>query len=1020
MMGFGGLAGAQSMHILSVPAAAAAAVILFSGLFHLFIYDRDRRHRQNLTFALTCVVFSLYGIACAGLYNSTSVAEGMAWQRAQMYLLFLSMIFFLWFVHDFTQMVPPKALWFFTIVGVVCLSVGYLYTGDLILSLSRPLIKTKNLPFGITAVYYEAELGPVMLAANLAGLICMAYILFVGFRFYKVGPKKKARFLALALFIMFSCVTSDIFVSLGMSPLPYTLEYGFLAITAFMTGYAVDQVVKASFAQEQLKQNEERYQVLADNAGFTMWTADLDLRLTHISPSIETLTGFTPEEALAMGFDEILTPESASLGMTVLKTQQALELENPGRSPGSVQFEVQIKRKNGPPFWAENTGAFLRDGSGVPIGVVGLTRDISSQKAAEEERLFIQRAVESSSDAIAMCDADFVHFYHNEAFANLFGYRWPKDLVEAGGLLSIFADPRQGDEAATGLIEQGSWTGEVMTRSNRGRHILTDLRANVVSDKFGNLLGLIGIYTDITEKIAVTKALKGSEERYRLVAENTNDVIWTTDLNLKWTYVSPSVFRMRGYTPEEVLQQDFSEVLTRESTQDVLHIFTEELEKELTDPEPEPRSIVLDMEFLKRDGGTVWSESACSFMRDDDGQVFGILGISRDITERRKAEEDRLKLEERLQQAQKLEAMGTLAGGVAHDFNNLLMGIQGNLSLMLLKLEPSNPLYGRIKNIEQHIKNATGLTRQLLGFARSGKYQVTAANLNDLVSRTSSMFGRTRKEIRIKENLQADAWPVEVDHGQIEQVLLNLLVNAWQAMSGGGIIYIRSENVVLDQRFASSYGIPPGKYVRLSVTDTGSGMSPEVRKRVFDPFFTTKEISRGTGLGLASAYGIIQNHGGVINVYSQEGQGATFNIYLPASSKDVMEEIEPEAKVVHGTETILLIDDEEVIITTGEEILRALGYQVFVARSPHEALEIFRDQAPKIDLVIMDMIMPEMQGIELYDHLTEIRPDVRVLLSSGYSLNGQASSIIEKGCDGFIQKPFNLEELSQKIREILD
>ncbi|MBI9074157.1 MAG: PAS domain S-box protein [Desulfatibacillum sp.] len=1008
------------MQILSVPVVAAVALTLSSGLFHLFVYDRMRGRRENLTFALTCISFAVYGVTCAGLYNSTSLPEGMAWQRAQFYVVFVAMIFVLWFIHDFTRMVPRNVLWVFTALGVLCVLVGFFSTGELSYSLSRSLIKEVRLPFGITGVYYEVELGPVMLATNIFGLIGMAYIFLIGVRFFRRGPKSKARYLALALLVMFLCMANDIAVSTGVYPFIYTLEYGFLAVTAFMTMFVVDQVVKASRAREQLRENEERYRVLAENAGFTMWTTDLDLILTHINPSYEMLTGFSVKEALSMGFNGMLTPESASVGMTILNTQYALEMSNPSTAPGSVQFEVQVRRKNKSPLWAETTATFLRNPKGAPVGVVGLTRDISSQKAAEEESLFIQRAVESSSDAIAMCDAEFSHFYHNEAFARLFGYKRPKELMDAGGVMSLYADPKQGDLIAKSIVEQGFWSGEVMARSKKGRHILVDLRANVVSDKSGRFLGLIGTHTDITEKTAVGKALKGSEERYRLVAENTNDVIWTTDLNLQWTYVSPSVYRMRGYHPEEVLEQEFSDVLTRESTQKVLEMFADELERELYQPGPEPRSLVLDMEFLKRDGGTVWGESACTFIRGDKGQVVGVLGITRDITERKKAEEERLKLEERLQQAQKLEAMGTLAGGVAHDFNNLLMGIQGNLSLMLLKLEDSDPLYTRIKNIEQHIKNATGLTRQLLGFARSGKYQVTVTNLNELVSRTASMFGRTRKEIRIKQNLQEDIWPVEVDHGQIEQVLLNLLVNAWQAMPGGGIIYLRSENVTMDNRFAGSYCLPPGKYVRMSVTDTGDGMTPEVRKRVFDPFFTTKEITRGTGLGLASAYGIIQNHGGIINVYSQEGQGATFNIYLPASAKAIVEETEAETTIVQGSETILLIDDEEVIISTGDEVLQALGYKTFVARSPHEALEIFKENMGKIDLVVMDMIMPEMQGFELYDHLVRIKPEVKVLLSSGYSLNGQATTIMEKGCDGFIQKPFNLEQLSQKIRDILD
>jgi CheY-like chemotaxis protein len=282
------------------------------------------------------------------------------------------------------------------------------------------------------------------------------------------------------------------------------------------------------------------------------------------------------------------------------------------------------------------------------------------------------------------------------------------------------------------------------------------------------------------------------------------------------------------------------------------------------------------------------------------------------------------------------------------------------------------------------------------------------------------MFGRTRKELTIHTKYQRDIWAVEVDWGQIEQVLLNLFFNAWQAMPEGGDLHVETEHDVLDNRYTKPFGVESGKYVRISVTDTGVGMDEATRQRIFDPFFTTKEMTRGTGLGLASAYGIIQNHGGIIDVSSQKGKGTTFKIYLPASEKAIARKKKalPD-DILKGTETILLVDDEIKILDIGKEILQEMGYEVLIAQNGKEAVEVFREHKEAIDLVILDMIMPEMGGGEAYDRIREEKPQVKALLSSGYSIDGQASEILERGCDGFIQKPFKMRELSMKIREIL-
>jgi len=282
------------------------------------------------------------------------------------------------------------------------------------------------------------------------------------------------------------------------------------------------------------------------------------------------------------------------------------------------------------------------------------------------------------------------------------------------------------------------------------------------------------------------------------------------------------------------------------------------------------------------------------------------------------------------------------------------------------------------------------------------------------------MFGRTKKEITVHGKYEENIWTVDVDQGQFEQVLLNLYVNAWHAMPAGGELYLETENAVLDEVDTMPFLLEPGRYVKISVADTGVGMDKKTQERIFDPFFTTKEMGRGTGLGLASVYGIISSHDGLIRVYSEKGRGATFTIYLPASEKEAENVKQLDEKILKGSETILLVDDEKMIINVGKQMMETLGYRVLVAATGKEAVSLYEKNAGKIDMVILDMIMPHMSGAIIFERLREINDDVKVLLSSGYSMNGQAKEILARGCRGFIQKPFNLNYLSRKLREILD
>jgi PAS domain S-box-containing protein len=380
---------------------------------------------------------------------------------------------------------------------------------------------------------------------------------------------------------------------------------------------------------------------------------------------------------------------------------------------------------------------------------------------------------------------------------------------------------------------------------------------------------------------------------------------------------------------------------------------------------------------------------------------------------------ERKRMEAQFLQAQKMEAIGTLAGGIAHDFNNLLMVIQGNASLMLLNVDPSHPHHEMLLSIVKQVQSGSKLTHQLLGYARKGRYEVKPIQLNQLVEETSNAFGRTRKEITIHRDLANDLFPIDGDLGQIEQVLMNLLVNAADAMVQGGDIFLKTINIPYEEIRGKLYNPRPGHYVLLTVTDTGIGMDRKTLDRIFEPFFTTKELGRGTGLGLASVYGIVKGHGGYIDVESEERRGTTFKIYLPASDEKIQKTSEGPDQIIKGTGTVLLVDDEEMVLEVGERFLKVMGYQVLTAREGEEAIEVYKKHRDTIDLVLLDIIMPNMKGGEVFDRLKEIRPDIKVLLSSGYSIDGEASLILERGCSGFIQKPFDMTQLSQSISATL-
>jgi PAS domain S-box-containing protein len=540
-----------------------------------------------------------------------------------------------------------------------------------------------------------------------------------------------------------------------------------------------------------------------------------------------------------------------------------------------------------------------------------------------------------------------------------------------------------------------------------------DIVSGYSKDEIGQLaLQYSKLYNDLYQSSKMTRR---SETKFRTLFNNTNDAIYICDFKGSLLEANQKATDDTGYDHNELMGMNIMDVMDIDAPE------TANFTQGWIDKTKQDKQLIFEAVNVTKTGPLVPVEISSRAIEYDSQQA--ILSVARDLTERKKFEDERKQFETKLIQAQKMESIGTLAGGIAHDFNNLLMGIQGRISMMLGDMTPSHKNWEDMDAIEKYTQSATGLTSQLLGFARRGKYVVKPINISEVVNSSATLFGRTRKEINIHTRFESSAIIVEADQSQMEQVLLNMYINAWHAMPEGGELCLETKAVNLDEEYCKPYRLKPGEFARISVTDSGIGMDEATRKCVFDPFFTTKEVSRGTGLGLASAFGIIQNHDGIITVYSEIGRGTTFNIYLPISNKDMDQETDQEADqdrgMIQGTETVLLVDDEEMIVDVAQGMLERLGYSVVAVGGGSEALKKLKDLGGKIDLVILDLIMPGMDGEKTFQHIHEAWPRMPVILSSGYALNGKAEKLLLQGCNGFIQKPFNISELSIKIKKVL-
>lgn len=650
--------------------------------------------------------------------------------------------------------------------------------------------------------------------------------------------------------------------------------------------------------------------------------------------------------------------------------------------------------------------------------VSALRKNEAELRVAEER---FQIVFNSMKDIYVEVDREGNLTVFNPAVCELFDYT----ADELMGMNHRDYTAPQTAKRLTDLFQQVYQTGapshvndcEILTRKGKTHYL--KLTISLIKNEAGAPSGFRCIGQDVTEKLQAEETLKKgriryrqlykeahqAEEIYQALLTSSPDAIVFVDAAFQVQFVNAAFTHIFGWNLAEMKDEKVSFV-----------------PKPLKQPFAALMQKVFDLDRPLRgyetqrytkDGRLLDVSISASRYLDHAGNPSGIVCILRDITEVKR-------YEWHMQQAQKMESLGTLAGGIAHDFNNLLMGVQGRLSLLMLHKQSDDEDYKHLKEIEDYIVRAADLTRQMLGIARSGKFEAKPTDLNVVIKKQNVLFSRTRKEITLHEALDPALSAVEADQRQIEQVLLNMYVNAAHAMPDGGDLYVRTANVALDESRTSPYGLDPGRYVHIAVTDTGCGMDPATLKRVFEPFFTTREKGRGTGLGLASAYGIIKNHDGFITVYSEKGKGTTFNIYLPASGQAADVETVADQALVEGKGSILLIDDEEIIINVATDMIRALGYEVEAVSDGRKAIDRFRESPGMFDLVILDLIMPGMGGAEAFDVIKSIRPGVKILLSSGYSIDGQAAAIMKRGCDGFIQKPFSIQELSKKLSEVMN
>ncbi|MDO9264263.1 MAG: PAS domain S-box protein [Desulfosalsimonadaceae bacterium] len=768
-------------------------------------------------------------------------------------------------------------------------------------------------------------------------------------------------------------------------------------------------------AEEALRESEQKHRLLFENAGDAIFIHNLEARILAANPAACKGLGYSQEELTAMTVYQVDSPEQAQHAPKRI----AELMEN-----GHLSFETLHQHKDGSLIPIE-VNSRLISWDGQPA-IMSICRDITDRKKAEEalrlSAVWHRTLVETIPDLVWLKDMNGVYLSCNHTFERFFGAK-EADIVgrtdydfKDKDLADFFREHDKKAIAAGGPSVNEEW----LTFPDNGYLGLFETVKTPMRDVQGHLVGVLGIARDITARKRSEDALRESEERLRVALDATRIGIWDWNIEQDIWYASPKYYTMLGYEPETG-PSDRTVWLDRVHPQD--REFVASKIRQVLDGKDAHYEYEARMQHA--DGSYKWHRVLGNVIdRDEHGKATRMLGVRMDITEGKRAEEEREKMQAQLNQALKMESVGRLAGGVAHDFNNMLGIILGHTEMAMDQVDPVQPLYDDLVEIRKAAERSADLTRQLLAFARKQTVAPMVLDLNETVESMLKMLRRLiGEDIDLAWLPGPGMWPVKVDPTQIDQILANLCLNARDAIAGVGKVTIGTEKVVFDEAYcAENADVVPGEYVLLAVSDDGFGMDKETLGKLFEPFFTTKEMGKGTGLGLATVYGIVKQNNGFIKVYSEPGQGTTFKIYLPryrGKSGQMQKEFAAEP-ISGGHETILLVEDEPAILKMTTMMLERMGYHVMAANTPGAAIRLAEAHPADIHLLMTDVVMPEMNGRDLAKNLLSLYPHLKRLFMSGYTANVIAHhGVLDEGVH-FIQKPFTKKVLADMLREVLD
>jgi PAS domain S-box-containing protein len=679
----------------------------------------------------------------------------------------------------------------------------------------------------------------------------------------------------------------------------------------------------------------------------------------------------------------------------------------------SPVYEINYRRKDGSVFPSETLGSEVKDETGNTIGFLGVMRDITERKKAElalkESEEKYSKIFNNEYDAIVIFDGETRKLIDaNGAFLRLYKYTYEEALQLKAE--DISCEPEKTIATIQTAKAGNLRIGRRLHKKKDGEKIVVNIGAFPIM--LQNKKAIFSRIQDITEHVTAEKELRELEELFRIAFHTSPDAISITKMDGTYIEVNEGFTELTGYTREDVIGRSSLDINIWNNQQD---------RKTLVKGLRERGNVInLEADFRMKDGSTKTALMSANIIHLHDEKQ--ILSITRDITDRKDAEREKEKLEAHLRQVYKMEAIGTMAGGIAHDFNNILTIILGNADLARYVSDDDGPARQYIEQIQIASGRAKDMVNQILAFSRRAKQDLVTVRPYMIFSESLKLLRSTiPSSVEIQQELDTNCPAINADPTQLNQVLMNLCANAVHTMDEKGVLKIMLQETQLDEKATRHKAkMQPGTFVMLSVTDTGKGMSPEVKDRIFDPFFTTKKVGEGTGMGLSVVHGIIESHGGMVTVKSTPGKGATFNVYFPTigESAIVTESMEPAPK--KGNEHILFVDDEVLLVELVDEILELHGYRVTSKTSSSEALETFKANPDIFDLVITDQTMPKMTGAELSAALLKIKPDLPIILCTGYSSKISDEMAKEIGIADFSMKPFDMEQLLGSVRKVLD